>query len=274
MTHSHDDWYCPSCLSDTFLFDHFDSDNDFYFALLDLQSSANFDSSLLGTKYFNPFLEDPDTYQFLHNSDLDVLIWTDSSIICSLTPLTLTTSHYFTWIFAALKNTTSFSAIGLSKIWLDTTTNDLYSIPGYHFISKPRLVGSGGGVGIFLCDTYEYKKRCDLESMNCVLESVFFEIVQPTNEKNVILGYLYKPPNVQTEIFNDEIKQVHAKIGFENKLCFLFGDFNINILNADSHVPTNDFIDLMYSNGFYPLISKPTRITSHSATLITSSPMT
>ena len=51
-------------------------------------------------------------------------------------------------------------------------------------------------------------------------------------------------------------------------MCFLFGDFNINILNADSHVPTNDFIDLMYSNGFYPLISKPTRITSHSATLI------
>ena len=81
------------------------------------------------------------------------------------------------------------------------------------------------------------------------------------------MGCLYKPPNVQTEIFNDEIKQVLAKIGFENKLCFLFGDFNINILNADAHVPTNDFIDLMYSNGLlvylkiwysngYPLISK------------------
>ena len=71
LTHSHDDWYCPSYLSDTFPFNHFDSDTDFYFALLDLQSSANFDSSLLGTKYFNPFLEDPDTYQLLHNSDLD-----------------------------------------------------------------------------------------------------------------------------------------------------------------------------------------------------------
>ena len=128
---------------------------------------------------------------------------------------------------------TSFSAIGLSETWLDTTSNDLYSIPGYHFISKPRPVGSGGGVGIFLCDTYEYKKRCDLESMNCVLESVFVEIVQPNNEKNVILGCLYKPPNVQTEIFNDEIKQVLAKTGFENKLCFLFADFNINILNDD-----------------------------------------
>ena len=102
--------------------------------------------------------------------------------------------------------------------------------------------------------------------MNCVLESVFVEIVQRNNEENFIMGCLYKPPNVQTEIFHDEIKQVLAKIGFENKLCFLFGDFNINILNADSHVVV--VIDLMYSNGFYPLISKPTRITSHSATLI------
>lgn len=58
--------------------------------------------------------------------------------------------------------------------------------------------------------------------MNCVFEFVFVEIVQPNNEKNVILSCLHKPPNVQTEIFNDGIKQVLAKIGFENKSCFLF----------------------------------------------------
>ena len=50
LTYSHDDWYCPSCLSDTFPFNHFGSDTDFYFALLDLQSSANFDGSHLGRK--------------------------------------------------------------------------------------------------------------------------------------------------------------------------------------------------------------------------------
>ena len=60
-----------------------------------------------------------------------------------------------------------------------------------------------------------------------------------------------------------------------NYVSFLVTLTSISVLNADSHVPTNDFIDLMYSNGFYPLISKPTRITSHSATLIDNiSPMT
>ena len=46
------------------------------------------------------------------------------------------------------------------------------------------------------------------------------------------------------------------------------GDFNINILNSQSHQPTNEFINLMLSNSMYPLISKPTRITSSTATLI------
>ena len=61
---------------------------------------------------------------------------------------------------------------------------------------------------------------------------------------------------------------VLSTISFENKLFFLMGDFNINILNSQSHQPSNEFISLMISNSLYPLISKPTRITSSTATLI------
>ena len=46
------------------------------------------------------------------------------------------------------------------------------------------------------------------------------------------------------------------------------GDFNISILNSQSHQPSNEFINLMVSNSLYPLISKPTRLTSATATLI------
>ena len=45
------------------------------------------------------------------------------------------------------------------------------------------------------------------------------------------------------------------------------GDFNINILN-ENHQATNDFINLMNSNCLYPVISKPTRVTPTTATLI------
>ena len=46
------------------------------------------------------------------------------------------------------------------------------------------------------------------------------------------------------------------------------GDFNINLLIIDKHVPSTELLDVMYSNSFIPLINKPTRIKNDSATLI------
>ena len=46
------------------------------------------------------------------------------------------------------------------------------------------------------------------------------------------------------------------------------GDFNLDLLKIDENQYTKDFINQMFSSTFYPLISKPTRITNISATLI------
>ena len=46
------------------------------------------------------------------------------------------------------------------------------------------------------------------------------------------------------------------------------GDYNINLLNIDNHLPTAEFLETMYSHGFYLLINKPTRIKNTTATLI------
>ena len=54
----------------------------------------------------------------------------------------------------------------------------------------------------------------------------------------------------------------------EQKSIFLLGDFNINLLKYIEHNQTNEFLDALASNSFIPLILQPTRITSHSNTLI------
>ena len=46
------------------------------------------------------------------------------------------------------------------------------------------------------------------------------------------------------------------------------GDFNLDLLHCDHHAYTQEFIDSLFSHMFIPLINKPTRLTSHSATLI------
>ena len=42
----------------------------------------------------------------------------------------------------------------------------------------------------------------------------------------------------------------------------------MNLLNYNDHQSTNDFLDSLASNSFIPYILHPTRITSHSKTLI------
>lgn len=46
------------------------------------------------------------------------------------------------------------------------------------------------------------------------------------------------------------------------------GDFNINLLNTDSHDATEQFLDIVSSYYFSPHILQPSRITYHPATLI------
>ena len=46
------------------------------------------------------------------------------------------------------------------------------------------------------------------------------------------------------------------------------GDFNIDLLNFESHPPTNEFINNMGVYCFQPHIIQPTRVTDHSATLV------
>ena len=54
----------------------------------------------------------------------------------------------------------------------------------------------------------------------------------------------------------------------ENPRCLLTGDFNINLLDYDTCVAAQGFLDMIFSHSFLPLIDKPTRITKTSATLI------
>ena len=54
----------------------------------------------------------------------------------------------------------------------------------------------------------------------------------------------------------------------EQKSIFLLGDFNVNLLNYNEHNQKNEFLDSLASNSFISLILQPTRITSHSNTLI------
>ena len=55
----------------------------------------------------------------------------------------------------------------------------------------------------------------------------------------------------------------------EYKHCVVIGDMNVDLLKFSVHTKTNDYIDNIFKNGCIPTITKPTRITSTSVTLMT-----
>lgn len=163
-----------------------------------------------------------------------------------------------------------FTIIGISESWLKEYNHERNVLDGYNAVHKYRPLRPGGGVSIYTHDSVEYFSRDDLCYQNDVIETVFIEIDkdQIGKDRNVIVGVIYRPPNSDIDLFNKYMSTLLSKMEGERKYISCLGDYNISLLNYDSHIGTQEFVDLLYSNALFPCITKPTRITAKSATLI------
>ena len=137
----------------------------------------------------------------------------------------------------------------------------------YSFEFMPTEPNAGGTL-LYIANHLSNKPRTDLNlNLANQLESTFVEIIN--SRKSNIVGRLYKHPSMDISDFNKNyLNTLLDKLSKENKQVFLCGDFNIKLLNYNDHQPTNEFLDSLASNFFIPYILQPTRITSHSKTLI------
>ena len=160
--------------------------------------------------------------------------------------------------------------IGVTETWLKDDDCDLFAIQICNVVEKHRQNRSGGGVVLFIKDNIEYTIRSELSTFNEKLESVFIEINKDTltTDINIVIGVIFGIPDTNLKDFNKQIASVLEQLRIKKKLVYLIEDYNIDLLNSVSHDLTNEFVDLMYCTEFLPLISRPTRVTATSATLI------
>ena len=79
---------------------------------------------------------------------------------------------------------------------------------------------------------------------------------------------MYRPPNQNLQDFIDGLDSFLVRISKGNKACYLMADWNLDLMKHHKHDKTSEFLDIMFSRAFFPLISRPTRITSSTASLI------
>ena len=127
---------------------------------------------------------------------------------------------------------------------------------------------SGSGVGLYLWNDLEYQicSECNFSDPN-MIESLFVEIFVP-NSKNIVVGVVYRSPNQNLSLSLDKFNEILSTISKNNKHCYIMGDYNIDMYCLNAHSTTNEFVENLFSHMYLPLISMPTRITAHSATLI------
>ena len=126
-----------------------------------------------------------------------------------------------------------------------------------------------GGTGLFIRIGQDFELKQDLsKSVHSVGESFFIELTMDDNKK-MLVGCFYRHhgsiKEFIDEFFIDILNKIHRE---SNKSCVIMGDFNIDLLQTDNDDLSGIFFDTLSSFGFRPLILQPTRVTSHSATLI------
>lgn len=160
-----------------------------------------------------------------------------------------------------------FKLIALSETWINEERDIDLHINGYDLHVNNRSNRSGGGVALYIDSNLKYRLvECLTVVIDDLMECIAVEI-ELERRRNMVVACVYRKPGSNVETFKDSLDDLMKDLN-ANKSLILCGDFNIDLLKVSTHKQTSDFLDTLYSRGLYPLITKPSRVTSFSATLI------
>ena len=190
--------------------------------------------------------------------------------------LTAKFSELSQMIYVMSQSNTHPDIICLRELW-QFPDNLLFDLPGYHpLVYNLRKNAQGGGVGIFIRSNLKFNVLHDKSIFSeRLFESLLIEVfINPSNP--IIIGSLYRPgtkhPILSTTDQNTNFLEYFANLCSSlsslQTPVYLLGDLNIDVLQYGRCELSTNYVDLLFSYGLLQIITKPTRCTYNSATLI------
>jgi hypothetical protein len=172
-----------------------------------------------------------------------------------------------------------FTVIALQEIW---SINRSFDLTGYSkLVYKTRDMNQtpnpncGGGVGFFINSNFEFEV---LEEESIFIEGVYESLwikVKVNNNSYKIIGNVYRPnsapkANLSLAIstHNSIISKIISNKSHSKCAIEIASDFNVDLLNFHNHAKTNEYLESLLSFGLLPTITRPTRVTHTTATVI------
>ena len=167
-------------------------------------------------------------------------------------------------MFSDVITNESYSVIGLSETWLDSTIKEnVFALTDYKLIRKDRE-SRGGGVAFYINKSVKYK-ILDIPAINdCPLEFLWISVTM--SGKRLCLGTLYRAPNSNFNQSFECLENMISTFLTEYDIILFGGDLNVDFLSENLNCI--HLTNLLNKYGLNQLISQPTRITEHSSTLI------
>ena len=231
------------------------------------------DESLFFNTEFSPYNEinihcsyiDPQHINTLNNNCLSVLSLNIQSLPAKY-------SEFSEFINELSSTGDGPDAICLQEIW-QLNDPSLFPLNGFNLIeANSRNSARGGGVGIYIKNSVLKNLSLSIEQ---ILETIFVEVITPSNQK-FIIGSIYRPgtkyPGLtfteQFRQFSETLSSVLSELDSKHNNVYLYGDFNLDALRFEENKFISEYIDTLFSYGFLQIVTKPTRVSDNSATLI------
>ena len=121
-----------------------------------------------------------------------------------------------------------------------------------YYIHNPQDLLHAGSVAIYTRNTSTAFKRTDVNTTD-EFETIWVEIVN-TKAKYILRCSAYRHPSFNPVRFKEQLESTLSQLTRENKTIFIMGDFNVNLLNWESHPESNDFLLMLNSYFLLPCI--------------------
>ena len=198
-------------------------------------------------------------------------------ILCSINIQSISSkfSEFSQMINSMNRSNSSPDIICLQELWRFPSEAS-FKLEGYHplIYTLRHNNTQGGGIGIYIKSKFSYNILKDNSIfVDRIFESLAVEV--SVNSRKIYIGSMYRPGTKHPTLTYDEnFKQfVELFTNFSSNLIplgniYLMGDINLDLLKYSKCEKVTNFVDLLFSLGLLQIITKPTRCTQNSATLI------
>lgn len=145
-----------------------------------------------------------------------------------------------------------FDLIVLTETW-QIKNIDLFNLHNYTKFYSDGDVNQNDGVLVYVRSDLNFNFKIEtIAEVRCI------EINIKSGDKYTRVTSIYRPHTISVANFNTELSEYLGKVS-TNQVDIIIGDINIDILK-ESDAEVQDYLNIMYTNGFKSLVNKPTRV--------------